>query len=291
MCFLAISASDRLEVQINNLFAVCILQLKFTALVKVKCLNHTQGKRYDVAGAVTVIVIPDLRNQSTLNPLEPRASFAGLAAIKDYLRAHTSPFIDIQVLNPLFERIYLDVQVHFHKGFDEGFYGKQLNEDLKQFLSPWAYRSSGWNQLNFGTRIHQSHILSFIEARPYVDFVYRLKLQQRRSGEDSLGLGKMFVADETNQRNSAAFKVIGDWIADGIEVAETTSPQSILVSAPEHTVTVLSDTSALTQSTQRFGIDYMSIGFEFAVGQPMEPGIGDLAIGKDFQLSLAARGK
>ena len=71
-------------------------------------------------GAVTLVVIPDVRYQSTLNPLEPRASFAKLSAIQEYLTQHTPPFVRIQVLNPLFERIHITAQVRFRPGYDDG---------------------------------------------------------------------------------------------------------------------------------------------------------------------------
>ena len=233
---------------------------QFPDIFKVKCVNHTQGTDRSVAGAVTVVVVADIRNQRVVNPLEPRASLKTLEAIKDYLRDHTSTFVDIDVVNPRFERIHIDVEVRFRDGYDAGFYTKRLNQELKEYLSPWAFDSEAWDQLRFTTRIYRSRIIAFIEQRPYVDFIYKLELKQ-------------YSQDNTH------VTLIEN------EAASATTHQSILVSASEHTITFLSDPDSLIQGAVYEGIGYISIFLQLKVRQPIGPGIGQLKIGDTFTLT------
>jgi len=142
---------------------------KFPSIHKVKCLNHTNTKSEIAPGSVSIVVIPDLRNKNAVNPFEPKTGSYTLIDIKEYLCNYISPFIELNVQNPVYEHIQVDFKVGFHLGYDEGFYGNLLNEEIKKFLSPWAFDEG--RDISFGSIIYKSDILSFIEKRPYVDFV------------------------------------------------------------------------------------------------------------------------
>jgi len=162
-----------------------ILQ-EFPEVYKAKCINHSTydyeekpGKIINsefAPGFVTVIVVPDLKNQNAVLALEPRLSLNTLDEIKKYLSKIISPFAaeKLKVINPMFEKIMVEFYVKFHKGFDEGYYKKQAKEDIKKFLSPWAYEEG--KDIIFGGKIHKSVILNFVEERPYVDFVTDFKM-------------------------------------------------------------------------------------------------------------------
>lgn len=175
--------------------AICIWDYErlvlqqFPQLHKVKCLNHTGiaenllqpallRLREITPGFVTVSVIPDLQNRNAVNKLEPRVPVGLLDDIKLYLKQHTnlfvaSPYTDkldyLQVLNPLYEQVKVKTCVRFYEGLDAAYYKYVLNEDLKQFLSPWAFDAN--KEINFGSTYHKSAILNFIEERKYVDVV------------------------------------------------------------------------------------------------------------------------
>ena len=97
--------------------------------------------------------------------------------------------------------------VEFHKGYDRGFYEKQLVKEIIEFLSPWAYQDG--KDVVFGGKIHRSVILNFIEERAHVDFVTDFKMNH-------------FV-DESN------------FLYD-VEEAVATTARSILVSHGTHTI-------------------------------------------------------
>lgn len=178
----------------------------FPEVYKVKCIPHTDDTAHHVPGAVTVIVVPDLRDQNAVDPLRPRVSTGTLDAIRDHLVAHASDFVRIAVLNPLFESVQVRGHVQFHPGRDAGYYLSVLEDEITQFLSPWV---SGTADLAFGGRIHRSWILDFIEERPYVDAVLHLQIDQ-------------YVNDALH--------------AEATDEATATTERSVLVSAATHDV-------------------------------------------------------
>jgi len=147
----------------------------FPSVFKVKCLNHTRfnGSLTNYSelapGHVTLIVISNVQNKNAVDPLRPKTSLIKLTQIRDYLMKLNSPCVELHVKNPIYEEIEVSLNVKFYSGFDNGFYGKQLEDDIKSFLSPWAYEST--SELELGGKIHQSVILNFVEERSYVDFL------------------------------------------------------------------------------------------------------------------------
>ena len=147
----------------------------FPSVYKVKCLNHTRysGSLSDYSelapGHVTLIVISNVQNKNAVDPLRPKTSLIKLTQIQDYLMKLNSSSVDLHVKNPVYEEIEVSLNVKFYSGFDNGFYGKQLEDDIKSFLSPWAYESS--SDLELGGKVHKSVILNYVEERNYVDFL------------------------------------------------------------------------------------------------------------------------
>lgn len=174
---------------------------KFNSVYKVKCLNHTDAKTEISPGAVTLVIIPNLRNKNAVNPLQPKAPLNLLKEIKDYISNFISPFVQLEVQNPIYEEIKVAFEVSFKSGFDIGYHIKQTNESIKRYLSPWAYQEG--KDITFGGRIHKSAIINFIEEMPYVDFISN------------------FILIHNGRR---------------VEEAYSTKPRSILVSAEHHII-------------------------------------------------------
>lgn len=148
---------------------------QFPSVYKAKCINHTRytGSLTDYSeiapGHVTLIVISNVRNKNAVDPLRPKTSLITLTRIHDYISGLNSECVDLHVKNPIYEEIKVKLNVRFYEGFDNGFYGKKLEDDLKSFLSPWAFGTEP--ELMLGGKIHKSVILNYVEERPYVDFV------------------------------------------------------------------------------------------------------------------------
>jgi len=186
---------------------------KFASIYKVKCLNHTKyisstDIKEIAPGHVSVIAIADLKNKNAVNPLKPKTSLILLTEIEEFIKTINPPCVDLHIKNPLYEEIVVEFNVRFLPGFDNGFYGQKLEEDIKKFLAPWAYDVT---DISFGGKIHKSVLINFVEEQPYVDFVTCFKMDQ----------------------------IIGTKVNKDIEEAFTTTSASILTSASSHIVHVL----------------------------------------------------
>ncbi|WP_259070963.1 baseplate J/gp47 family protein [Mucilaginibacter sp. X4EP1] len=151
----------------------------FPQIFKAKCLSHTgfitdtityqQDYAETLAGQVMVVTIPDLTQLSMANILRPYTSIGLLADIQIYLAGLTSPFVTVNVCNPQFEEVQFAFSVTFKENYDPVYYTNQLNNDIEQFLTPWAFGNP--QDIDFGTTIQKSVVLNFVEERVYVDYV------------------------------------------------------------------------------------------------------------------------
>ncbi|NET47480.1 MAG: hypothetical protein F6K09_01890 [Merismopedia sp. SIO2A8] len=164
---------------------------RFPEIYKVRCINHGQmaltsalnsGQdltlRELVPGSVTLAVIPDLTQQSVANALTPKVNINLLDAIKQDLQTLCSSWVDLHVVNPLYEAIRVEFQVRFHAPYEANFayYRQQLNQAIVGFLSPWTVAASP--DIHFGGKVYRSSILNFVEEQTYVDHVINFKLHQ-----------------------------------------------------------------------------------------------------------------
>ncbi|MFA6923673.1 MAG: baseplate J/gp47 family protein [Bacteroidales bacterium] len=217
----------------------------FPAIYKTKCLRSTSNISELQPGYITLIVIENLYNKNAVNPLEPKASADTLSNIKDYLENYISPFVNLEVQNPVYEKVKVHCKVKFMQGYDDGYYGTQLNEDIKKFLSPWAYKEG--QDIVFGGKIYKSAILDFIEEREYVDYVLDFRLSHITR---SLGIGYMYIRNKNTEEYKYEDFVVGDpYELPDVEVATANNARVILVSEQQHDIYVLKPEECLAVST------------------------------------------
>ncbi len=198
-----------------------ILQ-NFPCIHKVKCLNHTCSKiinnsrntNYLVPGSIVLVVVPDITNKNVFDIYQPRVSKAKLNQIKTLISQLISPHISIEVINPYYEEVTVDLKVKLHRGYDNHFYTKELEKDITKLLSPWVYDKT--KSLPFGVSLHKSVLIEFTEKLDYVDFVTDFKLYQS-------GLANI---EQTN-----------------VKQASPSSPEAILVSSKSHNISAFIDNS------------------------------------------------
>jgi hypothetical protein len=190
-----------------------ILLQAFPQIHKIKCLNHLRYEPTDTQpiyrelapGHVTIIGVSDVRNQNGVDPLRPYLSLADLESMEVYLRKITSCFVKLHIRNPIFEPVHASFDVCFLEGYDETFYKKLLNNEIVQFMSPWAF--TGSKDILFGGKIHKAALVNFVEERPYVDHLVNFVLSHS--------------TDQDQQ---------------DVEVVKPTKQVSILVSARQHDI-------------------------------------------------------
>ena len=217
---------------------------QFPQIYKVKCLTQAEQANAPSAAQVTVVVIPNIANTAPFLPLEPKAPLYLLRQIEAYLQTHASPFVRIAVKNPRYEQIKYRVAVRFQPGYEQGYSLKQLNQALVRFLSPWAYEEQ--SDISFGSSIHSSTVIHFIESRPYVDYVANLKL-----------IEQVTLSVDNRPQPTTAYRV------NTSNLAQVKQVDSILVSAPNHIIDLITASDYTEESFE--GIDYMIVGLDFFV--------------------------
>ncbi|MBE7169608.1 MAG: baseplate J/gp47 family protein [Williamsia sp.] len=190
----------------------------FPSVFKVKCLNNYYNGHF-ATGHVTIVPIANLTNKSYegSNLLIPKTSYIDLMRIENFLQKKTSPFTRIHAVNPQLDHVLIHCRVKLHSGVDKGYYLQQLNNDLIDFLTPWASGDSA--ELSFSTKIYSSSIINFIDKRSYVEYVTDVMMEQYTENE----LGEKDFCTEEDELTS-------------LVETQITSDHSILVSAPKHDI-------------------------------------------------------
>jgi len=244
----------------------------FSNIFKVKCLSNTDPNSETEAGSLTLIVVSDLRNKDSSNPFEPSTSILILEEVKEFISQFISPFVTVFVEQPLYETMLVDAKIGFILGFDPGFYSNRLNEELKQFLSPWAFAEG--IDIEIGGAIYKSSILHFIETREYVDFVVDFKLYHKQGGFFEVGIAEMEIDLDFEVAPSLEIEGIGDMaiginyiVGKDVVIACATSSRSILVSAINHRITALRPEEYVCPGTSSLGIGFMTVNLDLVVGE------------------------
>lgn len=216
---------------------------EFPDIYKVKCLNHSSSTHSLSPGHVTLVVIPNLLNREEEQKFRPQASINTLRDITDYLKGLISPFVRLEVINPVFEEIRLRFKVTFREGFDQGFYLKQIQQDIKRYLTPWAYAQG--SDIAFEGQIYASTLLDFVEELEYVDF-----------------LSCFYMDHIYEQEGKLAYQTT--------DVATVRTAASILVTAEEHLIELIEFGDCSCDEDDNVippleGIGAMIIGSDFEV--------------------------
>ncbi len=243
---------------------------RFPEVFKAKCLPHTDADGIGRAGHAALVVVPNLRRGGAANPLEPRAAEELLARIAEYFDGLGTAFLTLHVIRPVFERLRVEAKVVFTRGRDPGYYSGVLNEDLRRFLSPWAYQDG--DDIQFGARIYRSEILAFIEGREYVDHLVGLHIYHTYSGTKAEGIGTMTIGEDfiiyaRPKPGLGEMRIGNDFIVGrAVEAAGTTQAHAILVSHPQHLITAVAPGEEVCPGVITLGIGYMTVDLDFEVG-------------------------
>jgi hypothetical protein len=178
----------------------------FPKVSLVKCLQHTRDTDVRRPGYVSLAAVPYPADMTGDTRFYPIFNAGDLEEIERFLNKRNTYFVGrlgggvvcccnsgcgsgckcgddgrLLVRNAIFEPVRLQVCVKFRPGREELFYKKELNDDLKKFLAPWATDDQA--PLVFGTRIHTVELLRFLEDLDYVDVVLGIKVKHFPSRE------------------------------------------------------------------------------------------------------------
>jgi hypothetical protein len=93
---------------------------------------------------IRVIIVPKAANEVFFTDNQPKVNLANLYKIKNFVKSGISSFVDIEIENPVYEKIKLIGKVKFNgkKSGESGYYKQKLEEDIRKYLCPWLYESS-----------------------------------------------------------------------------------------------------------------------------------------------------
>lgn len=247
----------------------------FPEIYKVKCLPHSDQDNELHPGQVRLAVVADWRKRLTGDPLQPRTDQNMLLEIAKFIESsHASPFASVTVSNPFYETLLVDCKISFHTGYDPGYFSSLLDEELKKFLSPWAYDEG--QDIVFGGKVHASDILAFIEEREYVDYVVDFDLYHRHGGHIWQGISEMEIGLDFIIAYTPASSIASSGTGEGgktinldfvvgepVEMATATRPDTILVSNAFHRILPLREGASVCRGVRNIGIGEMIIGIDF----------------------------
>lgn len=147
----------------------------FPNIHQVKCVTHVGNEEHVKRGTVVLVVIPKI-DKSIKGYHLPIVNATILNQIKEYLQSVSSPFVNIKVRNPIYERVKITAGLRFVQGKNNGTYLKKLNQDIIEFLCPWMLGKD--QELQLGGTLVKDVVLSFIENVEYVEFVTKFSSVQ-----------------------------------------------------------------------------------------------------------------
>ncbi|WP_024768083.1 baseplate J/gp47 family protein [Aquimarina macrocephali] len=209
----------------------------FPEVYKVKCLPQINQ-----LGKVVVTVVPDIRKNLPFQPFNPKVAADVLSRIHEFLEQRAPVVAEISVNNPTYLQVATRCTVKFNQGLDAIFYRNKLIEEIKRFLSPWAFDDA--QDIRLGGMLDSGVLVNFIAERPYIDFVANLKLFQSIDGK-----GFTDVTSLPHKKNA----VIPD------------QPDMIIVSAANHFIDI-ADENTYDEDAEK-GINYMIVETDLVVAK------------------------
>lgn len=214
----------------------------FPEIYQVKCLTYHDYPALLEPSCVKVVVVPRFDNPGG-KYLEPRANFALLDRVRAYLQKRTSPFAQVEVCNPEYEKLKISCGIVFQEGKNDGSYLEKLNQDIKRYICPWMFGET--NEMDLGGDLHKNNLLGHITKLPYVKFATRFSIVQ-------------VISDD-------GYYSVQDTARDQTDTPRITAsrPWSVLVALDKHPISFLD--REVYQYPEPAGIDTMIVETDFVI--------------------------
>ena len=250
-----IRISERLRHKRRPLSAQDFEQLvlgRFPALAVVKCFGASDLRQAIYPGVdMQVIVIPRAGAGGPTSE-QPKVNLAMLYAVKTFLGQFASPFINIEIGNPVYEKVKIACHIRLtdrSNSGSAGYYLKTLHDDIRQYLCPWIY--SPGSEVKIGTRIFLPELLTFIRRRPYIAELTGFSVIHFFQVKDP----------ETGELRSA----LVDSAVDPTDYIQGSLPESVLIPAEHHLITLMDHEGY--DPPESAGIRDLSLGDELLVAK------------------------
>lgn len=219
---------------------------RFPYLFQVKCINHFSHPDFVKKGLLKLIVVPKLNQEDTF--YAPKVDYNQLSKIGEYIRSSCSPYAQIEVISPVYERVKVILKVVFEGSSNAGENVKKLENDLTKFICPWF--SKNQSEMNFGGGIERDDILSFVDSLSYVRFVTKLSVIVLHNIN-----GKFDISDSASNEGRK-------------NELYSSTPWSVLVPSKHHEIEIIDKPAYEMASETR--IETMKIGEDFVISDEKE---------------------
>ena len=101
-----------------------------------------------------------------------------------YVNKLNTLHVNAKVISPVYEEVVILLKAKFNEGLDANFYTKQLQQDIAQYLSPWAFDKN--KLISFGNAMYASEVIFYIENLNYVDYIKDFKMEHNGEEKDEI---------------------------------------------------------------------------------------------------------
>lgn len=240
----------------------------FPGVFKVKCFAAMTSSNPTLPspGSVLIVAVPYPTDYQAQKSCAPMLNANQLAAIRDYVSARCSPQVRIEVRNPAYERILVRCSVvfrqpgaaggqHTNRGEGRGYWLRQLNQDIVDYLSPW---SSIGPPPRFGWSFQVEEVQAYVRGLPYVGVVTGFSmLHLTKSDQD------VYLLEDSARPEGGAMQA--DGAAIGTQKMVPRYPWSLAIPNSRNILEILEGDNETEIAAQPTGIGSLCIGDIFTV--------------------------
>ncbi len=150
-----------------------LLLAAFPSLWQVAVVPASNGGARPAPGHVWIVPVPGPRTPAIADPTIPSNDAEMLSQVGAYLAGRVSPFVQLTVSNPPYQRLKVVADLVFTDDDSVQACINRLNEELIAYLSPWPAPDLGPRPHDYYTRKEVAH---FVRHRPYVRGILSLRL-------------------------------------------------------------------------------------------------------------------
>lgn len=171
--------------------------IRFPWLSYVRCFTADEKTSEDAN--VRLLCMKKIKKGQNIE--EVKLSQADFYEIKSFIRQFASPFVSIEVVNPIFEDLWIKANIKFID-ISGGAGVEKLNQELFYFLCPWVKENTA--QIQLASRIRKSEILNFVKKLPFVDFVTGFSVIHIKTTEEGM---KIAFDTALNEKNAETIQI------------------------------------------------------------------------------------
>lgn len=214
---------------------------KFPFVQQARCISAVENY-HGHPGEIVLVVVPKIKSTEKFSL--PKFNYGTLQEIKDYVSRLTSPFVKLEVTNPVYEEVKITASLVFKDETQKGQGMEQLSRSLQAFIAPWSVDENA--EMQFGGSVNLQDLIAYLDVLPYLKYSTNVSI---------------WVINYHDKKYSIADTVV---TSDHIKTLHASKPWSVLVPMKSHQLTFLEKDGFV--EPEKVAIDNMRVGVEFVIG-------------------------